>query len=258
MSLAKIENPKIWAACVFGALALGPVHLAAQDLTLKQTITSTGAMMMGGMDKTTETTTYFSSRALRVDADMGPSTLILFDEEKLVSIDHSRKTYSEVTFKQMQESMARLVAEMEKNKEQYEAMRRMMGGTSSSFVVEAAGPGETIAGFRTEKYRLRGPWDMEIWAAPDLKVPALYYDAMKMRMPANPIFDFGRMYDEMKKIHGMTLRTVQVINMMGREMKTVTEVTTVEQGAVPAEKFGLPAGYKLEPFQSPPGQSPNP
>lgn len=251
MRIASVKSLKALTMLVVTALAAAPLSLLAQDLTLKQTIVSTGAMMMGGMDKTTATTTYFSQRALRVDSEMGPTTLILFDEEKLVSIDHNRKTYSEVSFKQMQESMAKLVAEMKKNKEQYEAMRKMMGGTSSTFVVEATGPGETIAGFRTEKYRLKGPWDMEIWAAPDLPAPALYYDAMKMRMPSNPIFDFGKMYDEMKKIQGMTLKTVQVINMMGREMKTVTEVTAVEKGPVPAEKFQLPVGYKLEAFQTP-------
>jgi len=49
---------------------------------------------------------------------------------------------------------------------------------------------------------------MEIHAAPGLKLPALYYDAMKMRAPRNPMFDMSKLYDEMKKIKGMALKTV--------------------------------------------------
>jgi hypothetical protein len=225
--------------------------LPAQDLILKQTVKSSGAMMMGGMDRNSMTTTYFTARAMKVESANEPSTIILFDDQKLITVDHRKKTYSEITFRQLEESMNTLVAEMEKNKEQYEAMRRMMGGSAESFTVEKAGPGDVIAGYKTEKYLLKGPYEMQIWAAPDLKVPALYYDAMKMRMPRNPIFDFSKIFDEMKKIQGMTLKTVQVINMMGRKMETTTEVTSVEKGPVPADIFKIPAGYTMDQMNAP-------
>jgi hypothetical protein len=67
-----------------------------------------------------------------------------------------------------------------------------------------------------------------------------------MRIPKNPLFDAGKMYDEMKKIDGMTLRSVMTVRMMGRETKTTTEAVSVEKTTLPAETFAVPAGYTLE------------
>jgi hypothetical protein len=39
---------------------------------------------------------------------------------------------------------------------------------------------------------------LEIWAAPELQVPAVFYDAMKIFTPANPMFDLRKMYDAFK------------------------------------------------------------
>jgi hypothetical protein len=89
--------------------------------------------------------------------------------------------------------------------------------------------------------------EMELWAAPDLKVPAQYYDAMKLRMPRNPMFDMGKMYDEMKKINGMALKNITTMKMMNMEMKTTRIVTSVDKSTIPASTFEVPAGYKLVP-----------
>ena len=72
---------------------------------------------------------------------------------------------------------------------------------------------------------------MEIFAASDLKLPPAYYDVMKFRMPSMPMFDMGKMYDEMKKISGIPLKTVTTMKMMGNEMKTTKVVTSIEKGA---------------------------
>jgi hypothetical protein len=93
------------------------------------------------------------------------------------------------------------------------------------------------------------PIEMEIWAAPDLTVPAIYYDGLKMNMPPNPMFDMGKMYDEFKKIKGMTVKTVMRMSMMGMNMTSTTAVTSVEKGAIPASTFQVPAGYKSEPLK---------
>jgi hypothetical protein len=126
------------------------------------------------------------------------------------------------------------------------AMRKMMGGGGPmNFTVTKIGPGEQIAGYATEKYSVAGgPMQMQIWAAPDVKVPAAYYDAMKARLRPNPMFDMTKMYDEFKKINGMSLKTISTMKMMGREMTTTTVVSSVEKGAVPASIFEIPAGYK--------------
>jgi len=59
-----------------------------------------------------------------------------------------------------------------------------------------------------------------------------------------PMFDMRKMYDEMKKISGIPLKTVTIIKMMGNEMKTTRVVTSIEKGTIPASVFEIPAGYK--------------
>jgi hypothetical protein len=88
------------------------------------------------------------------------------------------------------------------------ALKKMMGGSSAPLTVTRQGPGETIAGYATDKYLVTGLVDMEIWAAPDLKVPTAYYDAMRIRIPSNPVFDAGKMYDAFKQIDGWPVKYV--------------------------------------------------
>jgi hypothetical protein len=216
--------------------------LFSQDLTLHETTSSPG--MMGQGARTIKSTNYFSKNAMKRAGSDGNDTIIQFDSGKIITIDNNKKTYSEMTVEQLQQMMDKATSGMAANKEQMDAMRKMMGQTSDSITVTKEGPGETIAGYATVKYTITGMMNMEIWAAPELKVPGLYYDAMKLRAPRNPMFDMGKMYDEFKKIDGMTLKTVMTIKMMNNEMKTTKVVDSVEKTPVPASIFAIPAGYK--------------
>ena len=220
-------------------------QIFAQDVTLHETTTSSG--MMGRGATNTTSATYISSNAMKITSSDGNDVIIRIDSGKIISIDNNKKTYSEMTFQQLQAMFDKISAEMGKNQEQMEAMKKMMGQMSADFAVTKEGPGETIAGYSTEKYLLKGPMEMELWAAPDLKVPAQYYDAMKLRMPRNPMFDMGKMFDEMKKINGMALKNITTMKMMNMEMKTTKIVTSVDKSTIPASTFEVPAGYKLIP-----------
>jgi hypothetical protein len=67
---------------------------------------------------------------------------------------------------------------------------------------------------------------------------------MKFQVPSMPILDMRKMYDEMKKISGIPLKTVTTMQMMGNEMKTTKVVTSIEKGTIPASIFEIPTGYK--------------
>ncbi len=215
----------------------------AKDVTLHESVTSTG-MPMGGGGNTTATV-YLSGNAMKRSSSDGTDTIIRFDGGKIITIDNKKKTYTEMSMQQIQEMLDKGSAELQQNAEAAEAMRKMMGQMATSFTVAKVGPGEPIAGYNTEKYAIKGPFEMEIWAAPDLKVPAAYYDFMKARTRPNPMFDMRKMYDEMKKIDGMSLKSVMTIKMMGREMNTTPVVTSVDKGPIPPATFQIPAGYKL-------------
>ncbi len=233
-------------ALVLVLIGLQPAAFG-QDITLHQTTTISG--MMGGGDRTTTSTQYYSSKALKTSSSEGQDNIILFETGKIINIDNKKKTYTEFTVEELNEMLSKLGGQSGPDKEKMEQIRKMMGQTVSDFSVTKEGPGETIAGYATEKYRVTGPMEMEIHAAPDLKIPALYYDVMKVRAQSNPMFDMRKLYEEMKKINGMPLKTVMNMKMMNMEMKTATVVTSVDRGSIPASTFEVPAGYKQVPLK---------
>ena len=141
--------------------------------------------------------------------------------------------------------MAKATAAVPQNAEAMAAIKKMMGGSSAPLTVSRQGPGEAVAGYATEKYLVTGPFEMEIWAAPELKLPPAYYDAIKLLLPANPVMDLSKMYDAFKQIDGMAMKSVMKIKVMSMSITTATEVTSVQKGAIPPATFEVPAGYRL-------------
>jgi len=211
--------------------------LMSQGLTMTETTTANG--------KTTTSTNFFSGNAVKRSSPEGQDSIIRFDQEKIVTVDNKKKTYSEITFKQLQEMMEKVSSAMPQDAEAMAAMKKIMGGSSAPLTVSKQGAGETVAGYATQKYLVTGPFEMEIWAAPELKLPPAYYDAIKMRLPANPVLDLGKMYDAFKQIDGMAMKTVLKMKVMSMSMTTSTEVTSVQKGAIAPATFEVPAGYKL-------------
>jgi hypothetical protein len=228
------------------SLNAAPQAFFSSDLTLHQTQTSSGGR---GGERTVNVTSYLSGNAMKTSSSDGSDSILRLDEGKLILIDNNKKTYSETTFQQLQDMMDKA---MGGQKELPPEVRKMMGATSSEVSVTKAGPGENVAGYPTEKYLMKGPIEMEIWAAPGLKMPPQYYDAIKLRMPPNPMFDFNKIYNEMKKIDGMPVKQVVTMKMTGMgmnmEVKSTTVVTSIDKGAIPKTTFDIPAGYKKVEF----------
>jgi hypothetical protein len=217
------------------------------DLTLRATETASSGR---GGDRTTTVTTYMSGGVVKRSSSDGNDTILRLDEGKMVIVDNNKKTYSEVTFQEMQAMMDAAGAPAQNlPPEAAAAMQKMMGGAATTpITVTKTGPGEPIAGYATEKYQVTGPMAMEIWAAPDLKVPPQFYDAIKVRMPRNPMFDMGKLYDEMKKIGGYPLKQNTTMTMMNVEAKSTMVVTAVDKTPIPKTTFDVPVGYKKVAF----------
>ena len=231
------------------ALILAPgipsqTRLFEQDLTLYQSTTGTG-MGMGTEGNAPRTSiSYFSNSSMKTTGANGNDVIMRYDQGKIISVDHKKKTYSEMTVEELQQKINEAAKSMNANKEQMEALKKMMGQSFGPVSVTKEGPGETIAGYATEKYLVTGPMEMQIWAAPELKIPGAYYDMMKLNVPQNPLFDMGKMFEEMKKINGLGLKTIMTMKVMGRTMTTTTIVTDIKKGPIPASTFEVPAGYK--------------
>jgi len=213
-----------------------------QDLTIHETTTSPG--MMGQPPRTVKSTVYMSHNAMKRVGSDGNESIVRFDQGKIITINRPAKTYSEVTTAELQKMMDEGAAAMTKNKEQMEMVRKMMGQISDTITVTKEGPGEKIAGFDTVKYRITGMMELEIWAAPDVKIPPLYFDSLKMQTPPNPIIDMRKLFDEFKKIDGLSLKTIMTFRMMNNEMKSTTVVDSIEKAPLDAALFEPPAGFK--------------
>jgi hypothetical protein len=113
----------------------------------------------------------------------------------------------------LQQKINEAATSMNANTEQMEALKKMMGH-SGPVSVTKQGPGETIAGYATEKYLVTGPMEMQIWAAPDLKLPRAYYELMKLNVPQNPLFGKGKMSKDEDQWPGA--QAVMTMKIMGR------------------------------------------
>jgi hypothetical protein len=85
--------------------------------------------------------------------------------------------------------------------------------------------------------------EMEIWAAPQLELPPLYFSAMQLKTPQNPLLNVPKLRNKMQQIKGISLKTVTTVRSMGVTVQAVCEVTAVERKPLPASTFEIPAGY---------------
>jgi hypothetical protein len=237
-----VSQTWIVAAGLASAIVLAPAAVRAQDVTLHETTTVRG--------QETPTTAFLGKTAMRHNGADGKDVILRYDAQKMILVDNKRKTYSEMTFDDLQKMAAAATQGMENLPPEVAAkMKGMMGG-GGAVLVTKLGAGETIAGYATEKYHVvMEPMEIDLWVAPDLAVPPVYYDAMKSLMPANPMFDMKRLYEEYKKINGTPMKSITNVKMMGQAITTTVVVTAVDKAPIPASTFEVPAGYKLVPMK---------
>lgn len=233
-----------WVALLAVASVLAPAMLCAQDLTLVNTTDANGRQV--------QTKQYISALGTRSTSGDGSEVIVRLDQKKMYVVRPAQKTYSEMTFDEMQKMASSAASAMQNLPPEAAAqMQKMMGGAGSAVTVTHVGPGETIAGYATEKYHvvLGGLMEGDIWAAPALVLPTVFYDAMKAAAPSTPMLDMKKVYEEYKKIKGIPLKSVSTTKMMGREMTSTTVVTSVDKTPIPPATFDVPAGYRLVPMK---------
>jgi hypothetical protein len=112
-------------------------------------------MKMSGGDKAYTSTTYLEGSRMRADrmAEDGKpenSTITDLDREVIVNLDHKKKEYTEMTFAEFKEMMAKMkekMAGMQPQAPQGSAEVKM----EFDFKVDRTGEKQTIAGFQAEK-----------------------------------------------------------------------------------------------------------
>ena len=246
-----MTNTRMLAAAAVASLLAAPA--LAEDLTV--VFKTTGA---GGAGTTTQ---YFSSDKVRM-GDADSETIMDYGAGRIVSVDHKKKEYSEITFAEMEAGLKATAAKVDQMQEQMasmppamrEKMEQMMGGAASSVTVTKGGTRQ-VAGYTCQDYTLAMGQTMttKLCATTALQYPMDYrkYQALAgsaAAMAANPLFKgMGKMVDEMKKIEGFTIAESTSMKMMGRSMDSSKEAVEIRKGPIPAAAFDVAAiakGYK--------------
>jgi hypothetical protein len=248
---------------MLAAVAVASVLAApafAEDLTI--VFKSTGG---GGGGTVTH---YFSSDKVRT-GDADNETVMDYAAGKIVSIDHKKKEYSEITFAEMEAGLKAAAAKMDAASAQMqqqmasmppamrEKMEQMMGGAASAVTVTKGGTRQ-VAGYTCQDYTLAmgQAMTMKMCATTALQYPMDYRKFQALAgsaaaMANNPMFKgMGKMVEEMKKIEGMTIAESTSMKMMGRSSESSREAVEIKKGPIPAAAFDVAAltpGYKKVP-----------
>lgn len=238
------------------AAALCAVPVLAEDLTI--TYKTTGP---GGAGTST---TYYSAEHMRT-SDASHDTIIDYGPGRIVSVDHRKREYSEMTLAEMEAAMKAAKAKMDQAAAQMAnmppevraKMEQMMGGGAGTVTV-TKGSTRKVAGYDCLDHdvKMGTTLDMVLCSTTAIAPPAPNVDPAKFASVAgpaasfavNPMFKgFAQLAEEMKKIQGFSLAESTSMKMMGRSVETTREATEVKKGAIPASTFDVAAvarGYK--------------
>lgn len=227
------------ALAVFVAASAVAATATADDLTI------TFKSSDGGV-----ATHYFTRDRIRMNSGK-TDTMMEFASGRIVSIDHQKKQYFEMTVDELDATMKSVAAQMEEAManvppQMREQMAKMMGGGASEVTV-TKGATKTIAGYPCQSYTVSMGTTMtqESCNSTALTPPFDPANFQKMSRVSIPMVQgMDKMIKKMSEIQGIALMQRTSTSMMGRKSENSVEATAVSKSAIAADVFALPAGYK--------------
>ncbi len=222
---------------------------------LEQTVVTKSTMPMQPNQKTEQHKSFYKPGKFKsADLTNGQEMILRLDKELMWTVNHKEKSYTELTFADMQQGMKNMQSavqeEMKKmSPEERKAMEQMMGkGMAKMFSDQPAfeisfqrtGKIKTILGYDCEQvfFNLDNEPIMEMWVTSKLNMGSEWADIyekmgmMKIKFSA-----------EARKLRGLPLITrVTTDTGMGR-IETITETTRVVKTFVSDSEFEVPKGY---------------
>lgn len=229
-------------------LAVSAAGALAQGLYWESTVS--GEKMEG----TDVVKSWYMPKMMKIQTGSnGDFSILRLDQEKLIMVKPEEKTYSVMTFAEMEQGMKQANAQLEKAMEQMkdmpaeqrEMMEKMLGKSvgkkEGKAVAKKLGDTKKVGGFACTRYKiLRGTEEIaELWITKEIRgFDAMRNDlkAFSKRMTAmNPVMG-GDLANAMESLDGFPMES----GMMG--IKTV--VTKIEPKATSLSEFEVPSGYK--------------
>lgn len=196
----------------------------AQNYTIKYTVDGQGSYVV-----------YVSPNAIRKETKGVFDVIDRVDRGTLISIDHSKRSYSEVPIQAIKAALESKTQPAAMNARQRELLQRM--GTESK--IEKVGSGVTILGYPTDHYLIRGPMmDAEVWVTQALQFPPAYYrDFNVLNGVSTPFGNWNKVMD----LHGVVLKRVVTMHNVATRISEIA--TSIDKSPIPASMFDPPAGY---------------
>jgi hypothetical protein len=234
-------------ALVTCLLAIFTLGVSAQGLYWESEM-SGGKTQGSGISKT-----WYMPKMLKIETgEDGNYAILRLDQEKLIMVHPQNKTYSVMTFAELETSMKQANAQLEKMKEQMknmpadqraqmEKMLGMSGGSDAKVSVKKLPDTQTVSGYACARVKIMKGTDefADLWVTRSIKG----FDAMRADLQAyskrmaslNPRMgeDLGQ---AMEKIDGFPMQTTT--------MGITTVVKKVEPRSTPASDFAPPTGFK--------------
>jgi hypothetical protein len=228
------------------ALLVVALPVAAEDLTIVSKTTGSG--------QPATSTDYMTATMARYQS--GDSDRIIdLKAGRIVTIDHKKKQWSEITAAEIEAAMKKAQAQMEQAMAGMppavrEKMQGMTGGAAASLKVTKGGS-RTVAGYTCNEYNLS--WGTAMTQVTcnttAITMPFDPTQLRKLMTTSNPgmarmMGNMETMTKEMQQIKGLPIAETTTVHVMGKSMVTTKEATEIKKGPIPASVFEVPAGYK--------------
>jgi uncharacterized protein DUF4412 len=248
------------ASALFAVLAAA-VPAAAQDLTIVSKVTRDGG-------EATTATSYLTTDRARMSEAEGQDMMIDLKSGQMTVMDGRRKEYYVITRQDMEQMKAKLQQtmnspEMQKAQEQMKnlppdmqkRMQAAMGAVAGSFDVKKTGGTRKVAGYNCEEWEITfGQFSKTVQCvSTEVPIPLQSWDSFRefsdnmrsMMASMGPMGKgMGDLSEKMKQVKGIPLWVNRSTSMMGHSSSTITEVTEIKKGTIPASAWEIPAGYK--------------
>lgn len=226
-------------------------QIAVADIYMKQK-KHVGAISFMGQNRPAEDSVeeiWITDTGFRTD-DPKNSIILLFDDKKMIMLDHEEKTFMEVPmdFEEISKKMKEGQSE-EENQAMQGMMQNMMKVEAA---VEVTDEKQKINNWNCRKYIMTmktfmGVMTREIWATEDIEIDEEIYTKFSTSMiSAMPGMQnaMGSVMKEMDKIKGIHVKSSMEQQVMNQTVKSSTELLEYKKGTAPSDLFDLPKGYK--------------
>jgi hypothetical protein len=239
---------RIFSVLVMTLLFVLPCLLQAQGFYWETTVT--GAPGGDHLSKS-----YMTPRTFKVENEDKDKTAMIvnLDKKLIISINGDDEKYSEITFDEMEAHMKKAeakMAEMQKSlsempEMQRKMMEKMMGpmaGGDGPIALKGSAEKKTIIGYTCGKVDVQqgDKTIITLWATkavPGFDRIRPQWEEFSRRMMGSMPGNFAKgMGEAMKKVAGFPLET--------KIGEIVSTITKLDERAIPASTFDVPAGYK--------------